>query len=52
MCPQEDAEGFSKLWNPHVSAYDQLVHTTWAAPTRSIPISRRLEVHDPFLPLT
>jgi hypothetical protein len=46
VCPQADAEGFSKLWNPHVSAYDRLVHAPQAALDRSMAFIRRLEVHD------
>lgn len=46
MCPQADAEGFSRLWNPNVSAYDRLVHATQAALDRSIAFIRSRQVHD------
>ena len=32
---------------PDGSDHDRLVHATWAAPDRAIPIIHRLEVHDP-----
>jgi len=46
VCPQADAEGFSRLWNPNVSAYNRLVHATQAALDRSIAFIRSRQVHD------
>jgi len=46
VCPQADAEGFSRLWNPNVSAYNRLVHATQAALDRSIAFYRSRQVHD------
>jgi hypothetical protein len=46
VCPQADAEGFSRFWNPNVSAYNRLVHAPQAALDRSIAFIRSRQVHD------
>jgi hypothetical protein len=46
VCPQTNEEGSVRPWAPHVRARDRLGHTVRAAPGRSRPIIRNIQVYD------